>query len=198
LVAGAAMTINSLSDVTEFPLCWPENKARCSERSGSLFKANMTKARAEIDTEMGRWKAIDYVVSCAPAYRRGPTDPGVALWWSMRAPSGPTLRVLACDQYKLAEANAHAIALTLEALRGCARWGAYSEEQAIEGARLALPAPDAAGLNRPWHEILGVAETVPLAVCDAAYRALAKQRQGDHRQMVELNLAIEAARAAKR
>lgn len=153
----------------------------------------MTKVRAEIDAEMRRWDAIGYVVSCVPAYRRGSTDPGVALWWSMRRRSGADLRVLPCDQYRLAEANAHAIALTLDALRGCDRWGAYSREQAVEGARLALPGARNTP-PRPWHEVLGVNETTPLIVCDAAYRALAKERQADNAQMIELNLAIEAAR----
>jgi len=191
--------VTSLAEVTEFPLCWPPDKPRTAQRIGSPFKApTMSKARADIDAEMRRWGAIDHVVSCAPAYHRGPTDPGVAVWWSMRTTGAPDLRVIACDQYKWPAENAHAIALTLEALRARDRWGAYTREQAVEGARLALPPPDKDQLSRPWFEILGVAENMSLAVCEAAYRALVKERQSDHRALVELNLAIEAARRTKR
>lgn len=187
----------SLSDVTEYPLCWPDSQERAAARIASPFKATMATALQQIENEMRLWRAIDHVISKAPAYRRGPVDPGVALWWSppIKKPGAAELRVLACDRYQLAEANLRAIGLTLEALRGCDRWGAYTREQAIEGARLALPAPAAA---RPWWHVIAVSESSPLVVIEAAYRALAKERAGDREAMIELNLAIEAAREAKR
>ncbi len=55
--------ITQLDEVTEFPLCWPEAKPRTSERRPSSFKASLAKARAEIEREMGRWGALDYVLS---------------------------------------------------------------------------------------------------------------------------------------
>ena len=114
--------ITRLDQVSEFPLCWPPDKPRAAERVATPFKTSMAKAHREIDNEMGRWHATAYVISMAPVYRRGPVDPGVAVWWSMpsRVRGAPVadLRVLACDNYLLREANLHAIALTL---RGAAR-----------------------------------------------------------------------------
>jgi hypothetical protein len=189
--------ITSLSEVTEYPLCWPDGQERAAERMASPFKATMATALAQIENEMRLWRAIDYVISKAPAYRRGSVDPGVALWWSPPSKTVEELRVLACDRYRATEANLRAIGLTLEALRGCDRWGAYTREQAIEGARLALPGPAVAMPSRPWWQVLAVAEGTPLIVVEAAYRALAKERHSDREAMVELNLAVEAARRAK-
>jgi hypothetical protein len=191
------VAITSLSDVTEYPLCWPASQERTSERVASPFKASMATALAQIENEMRLWRAVDYVISKAPAYRRGPVDPGVALWWTLPSKKAEELRVLACDRYRVTEANLRAIGLTLDALRGCDRWGAYTREQAVEGARLALPGPGVAMPSRPWWEVLAVTEATPLVVCEAAYRTLAKDRANDRDAMVELNLAVEAARRAK-
>ena len=60
------------------------------------------------------------------------------------------LRVLACDKYVKMADNLHAICLTLEAMRALERWGAYTAEQAAEGARLALPPPARARKEKPW------------------------------------------------
>lgn len=195
--------ITSLDDVTEFPLCWPPDKPRCSQRMPTPFRTTMAKAQQELRWELPRWNARRWVVSMAPQYRQGAIDPGVAIWWEHPVPSPGKprydydLRVLACDNYVLREANMHAIALTFERLRSLERYGTYSMEQAIEGARLALPGP-ASVPQRPWHEVLGINQATPLIVCEAAYRALAKERSDDPDQLVELNLAIEQARQEKR
>lgn len=120
----AAERVTTLSDVTEFPLCWPDNKERSAKRQTSLFQTTMAKARAEIDDEMTHWHAIEHVISCTPTDRRGLIDRGVALWWSMHTRTGAALQILACDRYSDAADNLHATALTLEASRGCVRWGA--------------------------------------------------------------------------
>lgn len=191
--------ITSLDEVTEFPLCWPPDKPRCGDRSTPSFRTPMAKAQEEIRYELPRWRARRWVVSMAPQYRQGAVDPGVAIWWEHPVLSADgrhydyDLRVLACDNYVLREANLHAIALTFERLRSLERYGTYSMDQAIEGARLALPGP-ASVPQRPWYEVLGVNAMTPLVVCEAAYKALARVRAGDHDQMVELNLAIEQAR----
>jgi len=196
--------IKTLDQVTEFPLCWPESKPRTSERRPSSFKATLAKARAEIEREMGRWGALDYVLSLAPAYRRGASDPGVALWWTM-APIGSLkyeLFVLACDTYQLQEHNLHAVALTLEYLRGCERYGTYTLHQAAQGARAALPPPaEAATLD--WRVVLGgvphgLDKDDALAIVNGRYRKLSAEVNSDEAEQRRLNLAVEAARAELR
>jgi hypothetical protein len=162
----------------------------------------MAKAEQEIREEMPRWGARAWTISTAPSYRQGPIDPGVALWWDhpYRTDEGTRaydLRVLACDNYLLREANLHAIALTLERLRSFERYGTYSMKQAIEGARLALPGPT--GSAPPdWKTLLGFVSGLPkdkqLVLCEHAYRSMSREANGDEARQIQLNLAIEAAR----
>ena len=199
--------ITSLDQVTVYPLCWPDNKPRAAERVNSYFKTGMAKAQREIEEEMRRWGAERHVISMAPAYRRGPVDPGVALWWETHrvrrivdgrftVVGGGELRVLACDNYPAPEANLHAIALTLEGLRAFERYGTYTREQAIEGARLALPPPTAAGPS--WWDILGVERNWPLPAIEAVWKTKVEKahpdRGGSTEEMTALNEAISAAR----
>jgi len=195
--------ITALDEVTEFPLCWPPGKPRAAERGGSPFRTSMAKAHQEIEYDMGRWNARGYVISMAPVFRQGPVDPGVALWWSMPLHQGqarPDLRVLACDTYGRREANLHAIALTLEGLRAFERYGTYTREQAIEGARLALPKP-AGEDGPPWWEVLNVKPDWPLEAIVAVYKSRAEKAHPDHGgapdEMAALNRAMAAARAAR-
>ena len=197
--------ITDLSQVTEFPLCWPENKPRAAERMdrsyrGAYFGTNVNKmtrakALAAIEDEMRKWRIDRWIISTAPAYRQGPTDPAAALWWDH---PGLGLRVLACDQYARVHDNLYAIALTLDALRGLERWGAYTMEQAIEGAKLALP-PPAGSANIVWRQVLGdvpkgIEKVDALAVINARYRRMAQEAGDDEGEKLRLNLAVEAAR----
>lgn len=190
--------ISALGDVTEFPLCWPDNKPRAAQRHGSPFRTSMAKAQREVETEMQRWRAISYTVSMAPQFRQGAVDPGVALWWSMHGHKTPeaALRVLACDTYLVREANLHAIALTLEGLRAFERYGTYSREQAVEGARLALPPPE--DMSADWRKTLGYISGLPndkqLVLVEHTYRRMSAEVAGDEEKQRSLNLAIETAR----
>lgn len=190
--------ISSLDQVSEYPLCWPDNKPRVAQRIDSKFKASLAKAHRLVEDEMGRWHVRGFVLSMAPAFKRTTTDPAVALWFNMRTKAGNELRVLACDTYRLQEHNAYAIGLTLGALRMVQRYGTYSLEQAAEGAKLALPAPP--GSVRPhWRQILGdlpagVAGTDALAIVERRYRSKAAEHSTDEKMLLDLNLAIEQAR----
>lgn len=195
------MAISSLDQVSEFPLCWPENKQRAAHRIDARFRQSATLARAHriIEEEMKRWHVSGFVLSMAPAFRRTTTDPAVALWFNMRGKDGSAqLRVLACDKYKLQEHNAYAIGLTLDALRMVERYGTYSLEQAIEGAKLALPAPPGSEpLN--WRRILGdipqgLDSADSLAILEKRYRLKSANAVGDETAQLNLNLAIEQAR----
>lgn len=193
----------SLDQISEYPLCWPPSKQRAASRARSRFDASLAKAHKEIEQEMGRWGiGSRYVISMAPAFRRTTTDPGVALWFLMPLRKGQTkreLRVIACDSYDIQEHNLYAVARTLNALRAIERWGAYSLEQAVEGARPMLPPPEGQG-KRAWWDVLGVASNWPLEAIEIKYQSLAKRAHpdagGSAEQMAELNGAIDEARKA--
>ncbi|MDE3115786.1 MAG: hypothetical protein KGL26_09330 [Pseudomonadota bacterium] len=196
--------ITRIDEVTEFPLCWPEAKPRAAKRvEGNSYGWNATLAAAhqKVEDEMRRIGARGFVVSMSPRHKFGSPDPGVAVWW-MTKPSGETpsrLRVLACDQFAKAEVNLYAIGLTLDRMRALERYGAYTLEQALEGARPALPPPEGMEML-DWRQVLGIALPVGvdkadmLAIVNARYRRAAADAAGDEAELRRLNLAIEAAR----
>lgn len=71
--------ITSLDQVSDFPLCWPDNKPRAAHRIDSRFKATLAVAHRLIEDEMRRWSAKGFVVSMAPAFRRAAGAPVVAI-----------------------------------------------------------------------------------------------------------------------
>lgn len=191
--------ITSLDHVTEYPLCWPDNKPRSAERITSPFKTTLPKAEREIAEEMRRWRVRSYIVSMAPRHRLRQIDPAVALWWAMPVTGKPIpeLRVLACDRYPLPADNLHAIALTLTGLRAFERYGTYTREQAIEGARLALPPPTRIE-GPPWWEVLGVKQHWPLDAVEWKWKARVREihpdRGGSDDELARLNAAMDEAR----
>lgn len=195
------MSITSLNDATEFPLCWPTNKPRSASREQDPWGAKLPKAHAKVEDEMRKIGARGWVVSMAPGYRTGPVDPAVAVWFNAK-PKGPNLpadlRVFACDRFVTAAGNLHAIGLTIDRLRAIERYGAYSVEQATEGARAALPPPER---EPDWWAILGVGREWPLVAIEAVYRDAAKtahpDQGGDAEKFKAMTAAIEAARAEK-
>jgi hypothetical protein len=192
-----AEIITRLDQVSEFPLCWPPGKPRAAARRPTPFKTSMARVHEEIRGEMRLWRARDHVISMAPTYRQGPVDPGVALWWTMPGKVVGDLRALACDTYQLREANLHAIALTLVGLRAFERYGTYTREQAIEGARLALPKPPGAD-EEAWWTVLGVERFWPLEAIEAVWKTKLEKahpdRGGTPGEAAALNAAIAAAR----
>lgn len=191
--------ITSLDQVTEYPLCWPDNKPRSASRITSPFKTTLPKAEQEIAEEMRMWRVRLYVVSMAPRHRLRQVDPAVALWWTMTVPDKPIgeLRVLACDRYPDAADNLHAIARTLTGLRAFERYGTYTREQAIEGARFALPPPTRVD-GPPWWEVLNVDHSWPLGAVERIWRDKVRRAHpdlgGSHEEIARLNAAMDEAR----
>lgn len=185
------MLITELGQVRESQLTWPDNKPRASQRVKSSFATEITKATREIEWEMERWRIKTFIIS-RNNLRVFAGDPGAALWW---ADEKKQMRVLACDKYTQLASNLHAIYLTLDAMRALERWGAYSAEQASEGAKLlALPPP-----NRGpdwWIVIPRVVREWPLPAIEGMYRDALKTADNEARR-VSLNLAIEEARKEK-
>jgi hypothetical protein len=90
-----------------------------------------------------------------------------------------------------------AIAKTIEALRGLARWGTGDMMEAAFKGFVALPAPTA---KRTWREVMGfpAGATVSPDMLKSRHRSLAMDRHpdrpnGTHDAMVELNAAMTEA-----
>lgn len=194
-MADSDRAIRELADVSENRLTWPPHKPRASQRIGSPFKQpHIDREELRIRDELKRWRITKWMLS-RNHQRLFAGDPAVAVWWE--DPEDKSLRCIACDCYRDMASNAHAIYLTLDALRGVERWGAYTTEEATEGARLALPPPaDAAG--PPWWEVLGVERDWPLAAIEAVYRTKVEKahpdRGGSHAEIAALNAARDEAR----
>lgn len=186
--------ITDLGQVTESRLTWPDNKPRSAQRIGSPFKrTQVDREQREIENELGRWGVGRFIIS-RNHHRIYAGDPGAAVWWI--DPKKRDMRVLACDKWQTLGDNMHAIALTLAAMRGLERWGAYTAEQAAEGARLALPPPDSERID--WPTILEVQRSWPLEAIKLAWERKAERahpdRGGSAEEMARINAAWDAAK----
>ncbi len=98
----------------------------------------------------------------------------------------------ACDRWRHVQDNMHAISLTIEALRGIARWGTGNMMEAAFRGYEALPDRNGSGA---WWKTLGVAIDAPREVVRSAYVKLVQayhpDRGGDAEQFVRAQQAWE-------
>lgn len=221
-----------------FPLQWPPGWPRTpnDERRQSRFHSRSTEmigdyrrrvthsvslvdACKDILYQLGRLDAVNIAItSNLPAKRNGTPyatgrtdDPGIAVWWVQ---SGKE-QVMACDSWLAPAENAHAIAKTLDALRGIERWGSTAIVQKAFAGFAALPPAggDAKPMRevapepeRAWMGYFHVSEVASRAIIKNMYRALAKQLHPDRahgtepreqkeqaRMMADLNVAWDQA-----
>lgn len=194
-----------------YPLTWPLGTLRSKETVRSQFQPRTYAAAVrEVRDELSKIGAVTVVIStnlAGDSVRHG--DHGAAVYWTAPADGRFEPHVMTCDRYAKLESNLHAIALSLEALRGLDRWGAVRREQAFAGFR-ALPAGAAAGpAPAPsWREVLGVpndgwvATAPPIAVIAYArdrHRELIRAHHpdvgGDAARAAEINTALDQALA---
>lgn len=168
--------------IEAYPLYWPEGRPRTPEhlREESKFDTSFARARDEVvrqaELMTGRYdwekRAAQLIVSTNVPLRqdglplanyRRPTDTGVAVYFNYQ--KRPVC--FACDRWNRIEDNMQAIAKTIDALRGIARWGTGDMMEAAFKGFAALPAPP----GRSWWVVLGVARTASRAEIDAAYLA---------------------------
>lgn len=162
---------------TAYPLQWPEGWPRTKVRAKSSFKATLSSALREVQDELRRLgaKSVTFSSNVTLADHH-PVDTGVAVYFVRE---GRQL-CIPCDRWDKVEDNLRAIAKTIEALRGIERWGAKHMLDAAFNAFAALPpAPNAAALERPWREVLGVTAAATMAEAEAAYRDLARKHHPD-------------------
>jgi hypothetical protein len=81
-----------------------------------------------------------------------------------------------CDKWDSIRDNLHAVAKTIEALRGVERWGTGEMVDAAFAGFTAIPASATAGIpvrpRRPWYEVLG-------EVVEAAGKAMQSKTHPD-------------------
>jgi hypothetical protein len=195
-----------------YPLQWPPGRARTGQwsREHAKFDVSFARARDNIVREVqllagGRWGPdAQLVISTNVALRRDglplanqrqPDDPGVAAYFLYKKRS----MSFACDRWQKVEHNMQAIAKTIEALRGIARWGTGDMLEAAFTGFTALPAP---GTSRDWWEVLGVLRSASVDDCRAAFRRLASEhhpdRGGNQARMAEVNAAWAKAQELAR
>ena len=165
-----------------FPLQWPEGWARTrpDAREKSKFgyrntgQVSLWTAMNTLQAELQRLGAGNIVItSDLPTRNDGlpyadgrATDPGIAVWFVVvnRAAGRTEERVFACDKWRTPSENMQAIALSIEAMRGLARWGAGDVVSRAFAGFAALPPGSASGaptappepVRRPWREVFSV------------------------------------------
>jgi hypothetical protein len=197
-----------------YPLAWPVGRPRTERwrRERGKFEVSFARARdnivAEVGRLAGRYPDPAIVISTNIALRkdglplanqRQPDDPGVAVYFLYKKRQ----MSFACDRWEKIEHNMQAIAKTIEALRGIARWGTGDMLEAAFTGFTALPPPPAAPPPagapprlRHWRDVFGTGVTNREQLQDV-YRRLASayhpDRGGDVQKMAELNAARAAA-----
>lgn len=167
--------------IEAYPLYWPEHRKRTERhyRERSKFEASFARSRDEVVRQVqllvGRYSKSNLIISTNIALRRDglplanqrqPDDPGVAIYFTYRKKQV----CFACDRWQKVEDNMHAIALTIDALRGINRWGTGDMVEAAFRGFEALPAPGQSSAQ-PWRSVLGLPPgPVSRGAIDDAYR----------------------------
>lgn len=191
---------------TAYPLYWPETKARAPQRKTNRpFKTSFAAARDQCLREIRLLGGSEIVLSSNIELKRDGTpyavewgkmipDPGVAVYFKRK---GREL-CFACDCWNHVQDNMHAIALTIQALRGIARWGTGDMMEAAFRGFTALPERAESG---EWWKTLGVPMNASREQIKEAYRILAMKhhpdRGGDAELFRRLQAAYEASGASK-
>jgi len=190
--------------IDRFPLTWAQGQPRipASARKNSRFDTPLKRAVDDLLNELALLGARDVIISSnlelkpnglPYADSREPSDPAVAVYFERsKRPF-----VIACDTYKRVVDNVRAVGMTVSALRTIQRHGASSMlEQAFTGFA-ALPAH---GIEKPWWEVLGVAQHSTINEIREAWMELTKihhpDRGGSTERMAEINAAYSRSKEA--
>jgi len=173
-----------MNEKTAFPLCWPDGRPRTApmNRCHARFKTSFAAARSNLLREIKLLGGSDCIFSSDIPRRQDGLpyadakpksgDPGIAAYFNRK---GKQL-CFACDRYLTVDDNMHAIALTVQALRGIARWGTGDMMESAFRGYAALP-ERAGGSN--WWDTLGVSINATNEQAREAYRLLAKKHHPD-------------------
>ena len=196
--------------ITAEPLCWPtgwKRTPRVRRKPGPFGEAgniSISSATRRLRDELRRLGVHeeDIIVSSNLRLRLDgqpysqqpqPSDSGVAVYW--REARSRAERCMAIDLYSKIEQNIAALARTIEAMRASERHGgAAIIERAFTGFT-ALPAPGAAGVHRPWHEVLDVSPLCTLADAREAFMRLRSKHHPDKNNGAPSEAFVEVTRA---
>jgi hypothetical protein len=191
---------DNMNNKTAYPLCWPDRRGRTPEverRTNKNFKASFAIARELCKAEIRRLGGDSVIVSSNVDLKKNgePTglkwgfkvtgDNGVAVYFTRK---GKQL-CFACDRWVHVQDNMYAIALTIEALRGIARWGTGDMMEAAFTGYTALPERTTGN----WWEVLGVAVNASGEQVKDAYRLLVKKHHPDTGGDAELFRRVQEA-----
>lgn len=188
-----------------YPLYWPEGRQRTPswKRTRSRFQTGFVAAAKAAYDEVRLLGGRGTIVSTNVPLRRDGLplasakrvdDAGAAIYFTYKDKQ----MCFACDRWDKVEDNIWAIAKTIEALRGIARWGTGDMLEAAFKGFTALTGPSS---KKQWNEVLGVRSDAPLSEIEAAYKRRAKDAHpdngGSHESMAEINAAMDEARRVK-
>ena len=175
-----------MQEKTGYPLCWPLARPRTplNQRRVARFKTSFAVARDRLIDEIRRLGGGSMIFSSniplrndgLPRSQEKPesNDAGIAVYFTRK---GKEL-CFCCDCYYTVDDNMHAICLTIEALRGIARWGTGDMMEAAFTGFAGLPAPGQSAGESPW-QILGLPVNFTEEQLKDAYRELAKKHHPD-------------------
>lgn len=186
-----------MSEQTAYPLTWPVGQPRTNYPDRSRFDCSQNDAQIHLSNELKRMGARYVVISTNMKIRndglpyakqREPEDRGVAVYFQWKEKQ----MTFACDRWDAVRDNMRAIAKTIEAIRGIARWGASDMMERAFSAFEALPSPNNAVKLTCWN-ILGIEETKSVAAIKSAYRKQAKGAHPDYGGTAEEWSALQDA-----
>jgi hypothetical protein len=169
-------------------LDWPVGWKRAPKRREARFDMSYDRSVASLREEIRMLGGRDARLTHNP-YARGadPGDTGVAVYFVLDG----VPKNIACDEWLAVRDNVRAIALSIGAIRGLARWGASGMIDRAFAGFDALPAP------RSCWDVLGVRPGASAADIETAYRRAAKLAHpdtgGSDSAMSELNAARDEA-----
>lgn len=181
-----------------YPLQWPAGHPRTAMPARSHFDTAPGQALNRLMRELALLRAKHVVVSTNIPIRRDglpyasfsgkePVDKGAAIYFLS---AGGQQMCFACDKWDRVHDNIHAIAKTIDALRGIERWGSGNMmHRAFSGFAL-LEAP-----HKPWWQVLNVSSQASEAEILDAFRRLAKERHPDAGGSLDAFNELAAAKA---
>lgn len=193
-----------MKEKSAWPLFWPESRPRCLGRqTQSRFRKSFSVARDECVQEVVRLGGDNIIISTnirlrpdglpyAVDWGKTIADPGVAVYFIRRRRE----LCFACDCWRLVQDNMHAINLTIQALRGIARWGTGDMMESAFRGFAALPGiGESTGLK--WWEVLGLPINATSDQIQAAYRGLVKHFHPDNPETGDADLFHELQEAMR-
>lgn len=179
----------------QYKLNWPADEPRTPldrRRMRSPFSMDFGRALREMDFELGRFKAIDVVLSHNDNRRRANLDdPAAALYFKL---GGRDISIC-CDLYFDVQDNIRAIGKIVEAMRTIERYGGQHLSQKSFTGFTALPPP------RDCWKTLGISKGVGEALSPKmkrefvmeAFRDRVKEGHGAGADMADLTEARDDA-----